>query len=728
MKRIAARVRATGAAARQAWRSAPGPRDWIALALVAALIVGGAVTTVWLTRYALAVDRLTRGVGDLVFYDGTGRPWFRMNEQRKDVPLARISPHLQHAVVAVEDRRFRYHPGVDPIGLVRAMVRNVREPGTVEGGSTITQQLARTLFLSNAKTYARKLKEAMLALLLEVRLSKDDILELYLNRVYLSAGVYGVEAMSNNLFGKHASELTAAEAALIAGLVQAPSALSPWSNYEGALRRRDTVLGRMYEAGYLTEAEVRAARRQRPRIRPHPGAQDARAGYAKEYLRQQFRARFGGDQPPDWQVHTTILPAVQDAAEKAVADGLRRLGRRDLQAALVVLAPHTGNVLAIVGGRDFRESSFNRAWRSRRQPGSAFKPFVYAAALASGFTPASVVEDVPVEVDQGYGATWTPSNYGDEYLGPVTLRRALARSANAATVRLSRAVGEHMVVSVAHRNGIDSPIPVVPAIALGAVEVTPLELVAAYAPFSNGGYRVFPRLVRRIERINGSVIWSSEIQAEEVMDPRDAFQMTSMLRGVIDAGTGSALRAYGVTGPVAGKTGTSNDAKNVWFVGYTPTIVAGFWFGFDTPQSLGGDANGGRLAAPAWAQFYLEGWRERGRDWPVPEGLVARTIDMETGYLAGEFCPLKQREWFKIGTEPTEYCLEHEYPAWDSWFSDTVDTINGAVDSIRRRYEDVMGRRRSTDTLGRRPDTTRRPTDSIGQLKQLLNKLRKPPE
>ena len=327
MLRTRGRARNALTAMQQAWRGVRGPRDWIALALLVAFIVTAALATGWLTRYGVLINRLTYGVGDLVFYDGTGRPWFRMNEQRKDVPLARISPYLQHAVVAVEDRRFQYHPGIDPIGLARATLRNVREPGTVEGGSTITQQLARTLYLSNAKTYGRKVKEAVLALLLELRLSKDDILELYLNRVYLSAGVYGVEAMSNNLFGKHASELTAAEAALIAGLIQAPSALSPWSNYDGALRRRDTVLARMREAGYITDAELTAARRQRPRIKAHPAAQDARAGYAKEYLRQQFRARFGGDQPPDWQVHTTLLPNVQDAAEKAVADGLRRLGQ-----------------------------------------------------------------------------------------------------------------------------------------------------------------------------------------------------------------------------------------------------------------------------------------------------------------------------------------------------------------------------------------------------------------
>ena len=254
-------AREAAAGVRRAWGTVGGPRDWIAVALLVVFIVGAALTTGWLTRYGIAINRLTYGVGDLVFYDGNGRAWFRMNEQRRDVPLVRISPHLQRAVIAVEDRRFRYHPGVDPIGLVRATLRNVREPGTVEGGSTLTQQLARTLYLSNAKTYGRKIKEAALALLLELRLSKDDILELYLNRVYLSAGVYGVEAMSNNLFGKQAKDLGVGEAALVAGLIQAPSALSPWSNYEGALRRRNTVLARMREAGYISDAELNAARR-----------------------------------------------------------------------------------------------------------------------------------------------------------------------------------------------------------------------------------------------------------------------------------------------------------------------------------------------------------------------------------------------------------------------------------------------------------------------------------
>ena len=359
------------------------PLDVVALLLFVSVLAGAVVSVVWSVRYALAVNRLASGVGDVVFYGADGRPWFRLDERRRDVPLEQISPYLQEALIATEDRRFYYHPGIDPVGLLRAVRDNVRRGEAVEGASTLTQQLARTLFLSNARTVGRKGKEAVIALMLEVRLSKSQILELYLNRVFLSAGLYGVEAMSTSLFGKHASDLTLAEAALIAGLVKAPSALSPWSNFDGAVRRSDHVLARMRAAGFITDADVKTAKQQRLKIRPYPALLEARYGYAKEYLRQQFRDRFGGDQPPDWEVHTTVLPALQDIAEQSVANGLARLGIPDLQAALVALDPDTGHVLAIVGGRDFRVSPFNRAARSRRQPGSAFKPFVYAIARCS---------------------------------------------------------------------------------------------------------------------------------------------------------------------------------------------------------------------------------------------------------------------------------------------------------------------------------------------------------
>ena len=364
--------------------------DWIALALLGLLVVGGGSSVVWLSRSAMAVHRLARGVGDTVFYGADGRPWFRLDEQRHDVALADIAPDFQHAVVAIEDRRFYRHPGIDPIGIARAVYRDVRQGAAVEGGSTLTQQLARTLFLSNRRTYGRKAREAAIALLIEAQLTKAQILELYLNRVYLSAGVYGVDTMAQHAFRKPARSLTLAESAFIAGLLRAPSALSPWSNYDGALERSHLVLGAMREQGFITSAQEAQARAQRPVIQPYRQPSDARGGWAKEFLRQQFRDEFGGDHPPDWKVHTTFWPELQDAAERSVAAGLQRLNRRGLEAALVALDPQTGDILAMVGGANYALSTFNRATRSCRQPGSAFKPRVYAAALEHGYSPVTV--------------------------------------------------------------------------------------------------------------------------------------------------------------------------------------------------------------------------------------------------------------------------------------------------------------------------------------------------
>ncbi|HEX7140176.1 MAG TPA: transglycosylase domain-containing protein, partial [Vicinamibacterales bacterium] len=322
----------------------------------------------------MAVHRLTRGVGDTIFYDASGEQWFRLDEQRHDVALSEIAIDLQRAVVAIEDRRFYSHPGVDPIGIGRALVRDVRSGGKVEGGSTLTQQLARTLFLSNARTYGRKVKEAGLAVLIEAQLTKNQILELYLNRIYLSAGVYGVETMSEHLFRKPAKTLTLPEAAMIAGLIQAPSTLSPWSNYDGALDRSHVVLAQMRDQGFISKAQYETARTTRPAIQPYRQPNDTKNAWAKDYLRQQFRNEFGGDHPPDWQVHTSFRRPVQDAAERAVTAGLTRLRKPGLEAALVAVDPVTGDILALVGGSDYARSTFNRAVRAKRQPGSAFKP------------------------------------------------------------------------------------------------------------------------------------------------------------------------------------------------------------------------------------------------------------------------------------------------------------------------------------------------------------------
>jgi penicillin-binding protein 1A len=310
---------------------------------------------------------------------------------------------------------------------------------------------------------------------------------------------------------------------------------------------------------------------------------------------------------------------------------------------------------------------FNRALDARRQPGSAFKPFVYAAALVAGYTPATVVDDSPIEVEDR-GKVWRPENFGGEYGGPLTLRRALMRSANAATVRLSQAVGERRVVALARRSGIRSPMDPVPALALGALEVTPLELAGAYAPFANGGFAVQPYLVERIEAGDGTVLWKAPVrEPQPVLEEAEAFQITSMLQSVVDEGTGRVIRDMGVRGPVAGKTGTTNNGADVWFIGYTPSIVASVWFGYDSPRPIAANASGGRLAAPAWAAFYLSGWRERSpvRAWSPPGSLVERRIDAYNGELANEWCPVTRNEWFKAGTEPTWLCQDHEAPLLD---------------------------------------------------------------
>jgi 1A family penicillin-binding protein len=684
--RISQAFRAARIVVRHLLRRVHGLRDWIALALLAALIAFGTLTTGWVARYGLAINRLTKGVGDLVFYGGDGRPWFRMDERRRDVALDRISPHLQHAVVAVEDRRFRYHPGVDPIGFGRAVATNLRAGGMVEGGSTITQQLARTLYLSNAKTWGRKIKEAAIAYMLELRLTKDQILELYLNRVYLSAGIYGVEAMSTSLFGKHASDLTIAEAALIAGLVKAPSALSPWSNLDGARRRGDLVLARMREAGYITDAELRRARQERLRIKRHPGAPDARAGYAKEYLRQQFRQRFGGDYPPDWQVHTTILPNVQEAAERAVADGLRRLNQKDLQAALVALDPETGDLLAIVGGRDYRETPFNRAWRSRRQPGSAFKPFVFAAALEQGMSPVSVVSGLDTIAPQG-DEEWTPRNARGEEVDALTLREALIESNNRAAVALQQQIGTRTILRTASDAGLDDQ-PNVPSLALGSGLVTPLELTAAYSVFPGGGYRVRPRSITRVIDENGDLALDDRPSRERVLSPQVAYQMVSMMRDVVDRGTGAGVRAWGVRFPVGAKTGTTNEFKDAWFVGYSSAVVVGVWVGFDQPATIGRNAFGSRVALPIWADFMRRTARVlKPGPFAVPDGLRDEELCRVSYLRPVEQCPI-YTEYFKDGDHvPGRLCPIHK----GSFKQRTQRAIEGLVVGLAKRIWGAIG-------------------------------------
>lgn len=625
--------------------------------------------------------------------------------RRINVPLAAVPKHVRDAFVATEDRRFYEHDGVDPRGIARAAFANLRSLSVREGFSTITMQAARNTFLSHRFPYTdrslrRKLIELRVAALMEQALTKDEILDLYLNVIYLGNGAYGVEAASRDLFGRSVEHVGLAEAALLAALPKGPSAYTPRRDAVRARARRDLVLGLMASQGYITAERAAAARSQALRIAPPASRDDpSSASYALDAVRAVVDSVLGGSSLKygDLVIHTTLDERAQRAAERAVtrqAAQIQRHSRRGpdgegVEGAMVAMDPLSGGVRALVGGREYRAKSFNRALAARRQPGSAFKPFVYAAALAAGYTPMSLVDDAPVEVEQN-GQVWRPANSSGEYLGPITLRRALMRSSNSAAVRLARAVGERRVVERAHSNGIMSPLDAVPSIALGSLEVTPLELVAAYAPFANGGSRVMPHLVRRIETADGTVLYTYRPAPQPVMDPRDAFQLTSMLEGVVDGGTASALNDYDVGVPVAGKTGTTNNGADVWFVGYTPTLVAGFWFGYDTPRSLGAGAAGGRFAAPAWAEFYKNGWSARGdRDgFTVPDGLVAVEVDQDSGLLAGDWCGDSRREWFKPGTEPTTYAdcqpvFEEPADVAEHW-------LYGVRDQIRRAWRGII--------------------------------------
>ena len=654
-------------------------RDWLKVVAGAAAALLIAIAGVWTVRHSWAIYKLNRGVGDTVFLDASGRVWFRLDEQRRDVPFEQISTFLKDAVIAVEDHRYYSHPGIDPIGLGRAIIQNVRTDRT-QGGSTITQQLARTLFLSNSKTYGRKVKEAALAVLLEVFLSKREILQLYLNRVFLSGGVYGVETMSQKLFGKPAAKLTLAEAALIAGVIRAPSIYSPWNNLPAARQRSYVVLRRMREEGKITEEQERTARAARLRIQPPPAVSSARHGYAKEYLRQQFRNIYGGDNPPDWKVQTTFVPEIQDAAEAAVRDGLRRQGVRGLQAALVAIEPSTGNLLALVGGSDFATTPFNRAVRSRRQPGSAFKPFVYAAALERGLSPVSVLRGLQQVAVQAPSGIWIPRDERNAGKDEMTLREALLESNNAVVVLLQQQVGTRPILQLSSDLGVRDQ-PDVPSLALGSGLVSPLELTAAYAVFPTLGYGVRPRGLLSVVNATGETVHTAHIERERILADDVAFQMVTMLQDVVARGTGASARTLGVRGAVGGKTGSTNDYHDAWFVGFNTSVVVGVWAGFDQPQRIRAGGSGARVALPIWADFM----RRTARRLPAapiepPPTLQGQRMCLLSYKRPVDGCPTYV-EYFKDGDDvPGDLCPLHE----GSFRQEAARAVDDVFRAIRR--------------------------------------------
>lgn len=622
--------------------------------------------------------------------------------KRVNVSLSKVPTIVQQSFIAVEDRRFRQHHGVDWRGVARAMVVNIRALGVREGASTITMQLARNVFLAHRaseRSFGRKFLEWRYAGLIERALTKDQILERYLNAIYLGNGVYGVEGASRDLFGKSVSNLTVAEAAMLAGLPKAPTSYSPRRDRERARARRDVVLSILEREKVASRAAIVAAHAFDIKLSSTEWTPNRIVdSWALEVVRiavDSLRAQGkipAGLTSANLVVRTTFDRKAQRVAERAVSRGAAQVDAQrgewmagnesQTQGALVALDPSTGAIRAIVGGRRIERRGFNRALLARRQPGSAFKPFVYVTALQHGYTTATLVDDEPITIGSG-SKEWTPANYDDEYAGRITLRQALVRSSNAATVRVSREIGIGRVATMAQQLGIQSNLKEVPALALGSGEVTPMELTTAYAPFGNGGWRVTPHMMVRVDDSFGRVLWSGETPAtSRVLDSSDAFLVTSMMRSVVDDGTARGVRNAGIKGPVAGKTGTTNDGADVWFVGYTPTLVAAVWFGADTPQPLGGAASGGRLAVPAWSEFVRDGWHSPAKDaaWLPPASLVARDVDIASGALASDWCGESRREWFKPGSEPRDQCSTFDINGSSSvaWLQDGIrDVITG---------------------------------------------------
>ena len=510
------------------------------------------------------------------------------------IRLADLPPYLPKAFISIEDRRFYAHWGLDPVGVGRAVVTNLLGRGGMQGGSTLTQQLAKNLFLTQERTVSRKIQEAILALWLEHKFSKDQILELYLNRVYFGSGAYGVEAASEHYFGHSAREASLAESAVLAGLMKAPSKLAPDRNPEGANERAAQVLTAMAQEGHISESQAKQALGQ-----PAQARRDARSGsvnYVADYVMDSLANTIGAIDE-DIVVSTTVDERLQQAAENALAEELNKKGDKFgvTQGALVSIEPD-GAVRALVGGRNYAESQFNRAVSAKRQPGSAFKPFVYLAGLEHGLTPESVKEDAPINLKG-----WQPENYSHEYMGPVTLTRALSLSLNTVAIRVGLEAGPKTVAKTAHRLGIKSELQINPSIALGTSEVTPLELVTAYAPFANGGIGVTPHVITKVTTASGKFLYQAKAEAlGRVVDPQYVAMMNRMMQETLL--TGTARKAELPGWQAAGKTGTSQDFRDAWFIGYTSHLVTGVWLGNDD-NSPTKKASGGNLPVEIWSHY-----------------------------------------------------------------------------------------------------------------------------
>ncbi|MFA6094054.1 MAG: PBP1A family penicillin-binding protein [Elusimicrobiota bacterium] len=687
-------------------------------ALAVALLAGGLMLRRFLAELPSyqTLEDYTPALSTRVF-DVSGEPLAEFSiEKRALLTLAEIPVDLQNAVIATEDSEFFHHVGVSPKGMLRAAVMNFIRGRVVQGGSTLTQQLAKLIFLTPERKLIRKIKEMLLSLQLERNFSKEEILQFYLNQIYFGHGAYGVQAAAKLYFNKDVKELQLPECALLAGLIRFPGGYSPFTHPDKALSRRKVVLQRMKEEGFISAKDYEeASKSSLPTVRG--GLVDAQAPYFVEYVRRKLEPKYGYHAL--WRgglkIYTTLDLPMQKIAEEEMEKALKAYDEKStaewrrqldeelaagidpptistippsaIQGVFLVLDVKTGAIRAMIGGRG---DQFNRAVQAKRQPGSTFKPFVYAAAINAGITPATLVEDTPLayysdgrdwRLLEGSSdpqsillatasftgsedfKVWVPNDFDGKFLGVITLRKAFALSRNVASIRLVEHVGPPRVVELAAKAGIQSSLEPVLSLGLGTSVVTPLELASALTTFANSGIHVDPFSILRVEDANGKVLEQSSPRMQEALSPQTAYLMTSLMRSVVQNGTG--IGASRLHRPIAGKTGTTNDHKDLWFAGYTPDLLAAAWMGYDDFRPLGGkDWTGGSTVVPWWTNIMeriLEG--TAAKDFQVPEDIVFQTVDSETGLLALPTCPKKFLQAFLKGTEPKDYCtFDHSRP------------------------------------------------------------------
>ncbi len=591
-------------------------------------------------------------------------------ESRKFVPIQKIPKHLIDALITTEDRRFYTHFGIDPRSVLRAMLANIKAGKVVQGGSTLTQQLAKNFFLTPKRTLKRKVGEAVMAVLMEYYYSKEQILECYLNEVYWgqkgSIEIHGVGEASTYYFDKNPEDMTLAECATLAAIIKGPQIYSPYRNKNKAIKRRNIVLGKMKKAGIITEQELKEAKAEKISLSGYT-ILSRKAPYFIDFLKQQLIRNYSEEDLEKEGLHifTTLDPNMQEIAENTLKNSLKHLekkytnkGLNKANGCIVVLQPQTGYILALVGGKNYIKSQFNRATQAKRQVGSILKPMVYLSAIQSRkYTTMSLIENTPLSLTVK-GKLWQPRNFTKTFSKSVTLREALEHSINIPTVRLGMALGFDKVLNTAKRLGIKTKLPRLPSLFLGAVELTPLEVLSAYGTIANYGVRAEPITIKKVTDKHNKIIKRKAVRINEGVDEGAAFITVSMLKGVVEHGTGRRARAMGFTKEAAGKTGTTSKYRDAWFVGFTSNLACLTWVGRDDYRSI--HLTGSQAALPIWAEFMKQATKNKPQTPFIPsEEVVELEVDRLTGFIANENCPDRVMEYFITGTEPTQKCTEH---------------------------------------------------------------------